>query len=89
MFEPAVTEAVLKRFNLPQLSTFRGNPHVWATDDTEYPWYEFFYGGTNRLVVLKYEDDKWEEIRIEDIPYGHLYVLLWKWTMKCKEECYN
>lgn len=84
MFEPAITKATQEKFDLGWSDHFIATPHVWMTDTTVYPWYAFCNGGTNRLVILKYEEE-WEEIKLEDIPSGHLHPLLWKWTLLRKE----
>ena len=77
----------LKKYNLvysdgsPMQPAFIDSAVVWATAATpEDPVYAIFNGGTNRLVILKYEKGDWSEVNFEDISCGDLYNLMWKWA---------
>ncbi len=78
----------LNRLSCTTKPSFCCSTHIWYLDKTLHPWYVFFYAGINNLIVFRYDHTtqhksrRWKCIRVEDVPVGHMQVILWKWAMK-------
>lgn len=69
----------LKKFYLSEQPIFEGSLRIFHMESTDDSIYRLYYGGTNRLVLLKYGIDKDMWVEIKDFVDNNnlLYRLLY------------